>query len=217
MGSIRQSEACFAESDWIGPSSFELQTPPESEQPSCIDAKSAPARESPHLHEQNGQAVYMEPSHWMSIMQEIQDIRADLSSQDSLATDDLDITHDVEIQPDINLDVLLSRVLSVTDAISSLPPQPTCDILLANYFNSRYMVLGMHQVQRHICESELTVACRDCTLREVPNRGRSPATPTSNVRILKRIISTKTFGKGPKKLPLTGLPFCFQYLAFPAC
>lgn len=112
-------------------------------------------------------------------MQEIQDIRADLSSQDSLATDDLDITHNVEIQPDINLDVSLSRVLSVTDAIKSLPPQPTCDILLSNYFNSRYMVLGMNQVQIHICDSKLIMACRDRTLREVPQGGRSSPTPIS--------------------------------------
>lgn len=176
---MRQLEGCFAESDWTGPSSLELQTPPESEQSSCVDAKSVPARESPHLHEQNGQAVYMEPSHWMSIMQEIQDIRADLSSQDSVATDDLDITHNVEIQPDINLDVSLSRVLSVTDAIKRLPPQTTCDILLSNYFNSRYMVLGMNQVQIHIYDSELIMACRDRTLREVPHGGRSSPTPIS--------------------------------------
>lgn len=182
-----------------------------------METKSVPARESPRFHEQYGQAVYVEPSHWISIMQEIQDIRAELSSQDSLTTDDLDITHHVEIQPDINLDVSLSRVLSVTDAISSLPPQPTCDILLANYFNCRYMVLGMHQIQRNACDFELTVACRDRTLREVPNGGRSPSTSTFHVRILKRIFSTKTFGEDPKKLPLIGLPFCFQYLAFPAC
>jgi hypothetical protein len=144
-------------------------------------------------------------------MQEIQDIRADLSSQDSLATDDLDITHNVEIQPDINLDVSLSRVLSVTDAISSLPPQPTCDILLSNYFNSRYMVLGMNQVQRQVCDSELTVTCRDRTLWEVPNGGRSSTTLISDLRILNMMaFSTKSFGKSQKKLPLTGLPSYFQ-------
>ncbi|KAF3389018.1 hypothetical protein F1880_003481 [Penicillium rolfsii] len=142
-GAIRQSEGCVAESNWTGPSSLELRTPPESEQLSCDDANSIPAKESPHLQQQNGQAVYMEPSHWMSIMQEIQNIRADLSSQDSLATDDLDVKHNDEILTDINLDVSLSRALSVTDAISSLPPQSTCDILLSNYFNSRYMVPGI--------------------------------------------------------------------------
>lgn len=76
-------------------------------------------------------------------MQEIKDIRADLSSHDSLASDDLENIQDVELQPGINLDVSLSHVLSVADAISSLPPQPTCDILLSSYFNCRYMVLGV--------------------------------------------------------------------------
>jgi hypothetical protein len=145
-------------------------------------------------------------------MQEIQDIRADLSSQDSLATDDLGITHHEEIQPDINLDVSLSRILSVTDAIKSLPPQPTCDSLLSNYFNSRYMVLGMHQVQKHACDSELRMIYRDRTLREVSNGGMFSLILISGVRILKRMaFSTKIFGKDPKKLPSTGSPFCFRY------
>lgn len=104
-----------------------------------------PAKEAPNLlHEQNGQAVYFEPSHWMSIMQEIKDIRADLSSHNSVTSDNPGIIQDVDIQPDINLAVSFCYVLSVSDAIKTLPIQPTCDILLSNYFNSRYMVLGMH-------------------------------------------------------------------------
>lgn len=75
-------------------------------------------------------------------MQEIKDIRADLSSQDSLTSENLDTTESVDIQPDINLNVSFNHVFSVNDAINSLPPQPACDILLSNYFNSRYMILG---------------------------------------------------------------------------
>lgn len=78
-------------------------------------------------------------------MQEIKDIRADLSSQDSLPSENLDIAESVDIRPDINLNVSFNHVLSVNDAINSLPPQPACDILLSNYFNSRYMILGMQK------------------------------------------------------------------------
>lgn len=79
----------------------------------------------------------------MSIMQEIKDIRADLSSQDSLPSENLDTTQSVDVQIDINLNVSFNHLLSVNDAINSLPPQPACDILLSNYFNYRYMILGM--------------------------------------------------------------------------
>lgn len=82
----------------------------------------------------------------MSIMQEIKDIRADLSSHDSLPSENLDTTESVDIQPDINLNVSFNHVLSVNDAINSLPPQPACDTLLSNYFNSRYMILGMQYI-----------------------------------------------------------------------
>jgi hypothetical protein len=146
-GIIHQPGDFLAEGGLTGASSADLQIPPKStlnDQSLCLNVKSAPERESPYLHEQDGQVVYKEASHWMSIMQEIKDIRADLSSHDSLASENFETIHNVNIQPDINLDISLSHALSVTDAISSLPPQPTCDILLSSYFNSRYMVLGMN-------------------------------------------------------------------------
>ena len=146
-GIIHQPGNLPADGGLTGAVSVDFQIPPKftiTVQSLPLEVKTAPERESPYLHEQDGQVVYKEASHWMSIMQEIKDIRADLSSHDSLASENLENIQDVNIQPDINLNVSLSPVLSVTDAIRALPPQPTCDILLSSYFNSRYTVFGMN-------------------------------------------------------------------------
>lgn len=111
---------------------------------SQLGAGSDPGKETPRfLHDQNGEAVYMEPSHWMSILQDIKDMRADLSSQGSLASNELASSQDIGSEPDISLGIALRDPLSICDILSSLPAQPICDVLLSQYFNSRYMVLGM--------------------------------------------------------------------------
>ena len=124
-----------------------LGTPPAStvnDRFSQLGAGSDPGKETPRfLHDQNGEAVYMEPSHWMSILQDIKDMRADLSSQGSLASNELASSQDLGLEPDISLGITLRDTLSISDVLSSLPAQPICDVLLSQYFNSRYMVLGM--------------------------------------------------------------------------
>lgn len=106
---------------------------------------SGPGKETPRfLHDQNGESVYVEPSHWMSILQDIKDVRADLSCHASLASNELASSQDLGLQPDISLGIALRDTLSISDVLNSLPAQPTCDVLLSLYFNSRYMVLGMY-------------------------------------------------------------------------
>jgi hypothetical protein len=80
----------------------------------------------------------------MSILQDIKDMRADLSSHASHTSDELASSQNLGLEPDINLGIALRETLSISDVLNSLPPQPTCDVLLSQYFNSRYMVLGMY-------------------------------------------------------------------------
>jgi hypothetical protein len=125
-----------------------LESPPKStmnDRCSPLGPGSAPGRELPHfLHDHNGEAVYMEPSHWMSILHDIKDMRADLSSHGSHTSNELASSQNLGLEPDINLGIALRETLSISDVLNSLPPQPTCDVLLSQYFNSRYMVLGMY-------------------------------------------------------------------------
>lgn len=111
-----------------------------------------PGKESPRfLHDQNGESVYMEPSHWMSILQDIKDMRADLSSDGSLASNELASSYDLGFEPDLSLGIALRDTLNLSDVLHSLPAQPSCDILLSQYFNSRYMVLGIYwTIDQHI-------------------------------------------------------------------
>jgi hypothetical protein len=93
------------------------------------------------LHDLNGDAIYTDPSHWMSILQEIKFVRESLPSPESNA---LDGTLHFDDGPDfdINLNMGPGARFSISDALTSLPTQPVCDMLLSKYFNSRYMVLG---------------------------------------------------------------------------
>lgn len=93
------------------------------------------------LHDQNGDAVYTDPSHWMSILQEIKFVRESLPSPESSAPDDT-LHSDSGPGFDLNLNMGPGDRFSIADALACLPTQPVCDMLLSKYFNSRYMVLG---------------------------------------------------------------------------
>ncbi|CAI7666706.1 unnamed protein product [Penicillium pancosmium] len=94
------------------------------------------------LHDQIGEAVYTDPSHWMSILQEIKFVRESLPSEESSAPDE---TPHLDDEPDfdLNLNMGPGNKFSISDALTCLPVQPVCDMLLSKYFNSRYMVLGI--------------------------------------------------------------------------
>lgn len=78
----------------------------------------------------------------MSILQEIKCVRESLPSEESSAPDE---TPHLDDGPDfdLNLNMGPGNRFSISDALTYLPVQPVCDMLLSKYFNSRYMVLGM--------------------------------------------------------------------------
>lgn len=101
-----------------------------------------PKEEPSHLvHDRNGRSIYIEPNHWMSILQDIKEIRAGLSTD---LPHDHTFSNDPWLGPDANLSFGFNdNSITIEDILESVPPQPTCDVLLSQYFKSHYMVLGM--------------------------------------------------------------------------
>lgn len=98
--------------------------------------------ETPHLQETvDGQVNYIDPSHWLSILDDIKEVREHLSLSSQPASQ-------TEAGSDANRGVSDAFILGsgedprLDEVLSSLPSQPTCDMLLSWYFNSRFMVLG---------------------------------------------------------------------------
>jgi hypothetical protein len=100
--------------------------------------------EQPHRHESgNGQVSYIEPSHWRAILDEIKEVREHLSAFDRpLLQEEPERKSFV---PEEGAEYLFGRfpVVDMEDVISSVPARSVCDALVSQYFNSRYMVLGM--------------------------------------------------------------------------
>ncbi|KAJ5691800.1 hypothetical protein N7462_001223 [Penicillium macrosclerotiorum] len=110
-----------------------------------LNMKSAPERETPRfLDDQHGEAAYVEPSHWLSILQDIKDIRSELPSNGLFPPTEAASEQDpLGLESDLALGLSLDHTLTIDDVISFLPSQTTCDMLLSQYFNSRFMVLGI--------------------------------------------------------------------------
>lgn len=100
--------------------------------------------EQPHRHESgNGQVSYIEPSHWRAILDEIKEVREHLSAFDRpLLQEEPERKSFV---PEEGAEYLFGRfpVVDMEDVISSVPARSVCDALVSQYFNSRYMVLGI--------------------------------------------------------------------------
>ncbi|KAL1970425.1 hypothetical protein VTN77DRAFT_5586 [Rasamsonia byssochlamydoides] len=94
------------------------------------------------LHVQGDKTNYVDSSHWLSILDDIKDIREQLS---------LSNTHAVENEVENEqVDLVFSPmpIPSIREILHSLPPRPVCDSLLSQYFNSRYMILPiLHPVK----------------------------------------------------------------------
>lgn len=99
--------------------------------------------ETPHLQEtEAGQVNYIDPSHWLSILDDIKEVREHLSvSNQPIPQNETDFNVDHGIS-DASLLFSSTQNASLDEIISSLPSQPICDMLLSWYFNNRYMVLG---------------------------------------------------------------------------
>ncbi|PKS05661.1 hypothetical protein jhhlp_008180 [Lomentospora prolificans] len=109
--------------------------------PSSTSADEYPLTpETPHLQETtDGQVNYIDPSHWLSILDDIKEVREHLSG--SRNTVPQYHVYSAGGRGDASL-LFSDQSLSVDEILTSLPSQPICDMLLSWYFNSQFMVLG---------------------------------------------------------------------------
>ncbi|KAI1644696.1 uncharacterized protein F4817DRAFT_346059 [Daldinia loculata] len=100
--------------------------------------------ETPHLQETaDGQVNYIDPNHWLSILDDIKEVREHLlASNQPLSQNEKGFAADPVV---LDASFLLNsdQISSLDDILSSLPSQPICDMLLSWYFGSRFMVLGI--------------------------------------------------------------------------
>lgn len=98
------------------------------------------AEERGTLHVEDGQMNYVDSSHWLSILNEIKDVRDQLSS--SSLKDEEDRSFE-ENRPQRETDLVFGQpqCRNTSEIMQSLPPRSVCDILLSQYFNSQYMVI----------------------------------------------------------------------------
>ncbi|KAK8107275.1 uncharacterized protein PG998_009288 [Apiospora kogelbergensis] len=119
--------------------------PPASHVSISRSSKDAPpSPETPNLQKtSDGQVNYIDPSHWLSILDDIKEVREHLSVPNQSRGHSgmaLDANH---MTPDATFLSLPTQTLSLNDALSALPTRSTCDRLVSWYFNARFMVLGI--------------------------------------------------------------------------
>lgn len=116
------------------------------EQSSTFDGSSgedALTPETPHLQETgSGQVNYIDPSHWLSILDDIKEVQEHLSSSDQpISRNETAFDTDGAIS-DASFLFPADHNPTLGEIVQSLPSQPICDMLLSWYFNSQFMVLG---------------------------------------------------------------------------
>lgn len=106
--------------------------------------------ETPRMLETpSGQIRYVNASHWLSILDDIKELREHLSPPGD-SSDNTPILNDGPYRntggtPEHGVNILfgMSQDPSLQEILSTLPPQPACDRLVSHYFNTRYQVLGV--------------------------------------------------------------------------
>jgi hypothetical protein len=135
--------------------------------PSRGDIAFAP--ETPHLQETgDGQVNYIDPSHWLSILDDIKEVRDHLSvSNQPVSQNGAGFAAHGGV-PDASFLFGSTQNSSLGEILSSLPSQPICDMLVSWYFNSSFMVLGKIESSSTNRTKPLTRNLRrDCTSGQI--------------------------------------------------
>jgi hypothetical protein len=122
---------------------YDRSTKQSSTYSSSSGGEDALTPETPHIQEiGNGQVNYIDPSHWLSILDDIKEVREHLSiSEPPTSVNGIGFDTD-QVVSDASLLFGSDQKPRLDDILRSLPSQPKCDMLLSWYFNSRFMVLG---------------------------------------------------------------------------
>lgn len=99
--------------------------------------------ELPHRHEfGDGQVIYVDPSHWMAIMDEIKEFREHLSAFDRPLLQEEPERKSHSLEEEDGLLFGTSPAVDIEEILTSLPPRQACDALVSQYFNSSFMASG---------------------------------------------------------------------------
>ncbi|KAK4152579.1 hypothetical protein C8A00DRAFT_44389 [Chaetomidium leptoderma] len=103
--------------------------------------------ETPRIRQtHDGHVNFIDSSHWLSILEDIREVREHLSPEGGFLQQDVPsssgATWGPEL-PEISSVLGLRASISLENILASLPPRPVCDRLLSHYFNSRFQVLGI--------------------------------------------------------------------------
>ncbi|KAF2502981.1 hypothetical protein BU16DRAFT_546096 [Lophium mytilinum] len=133
-GLLNESELAIEDSGFVAPSA----------ERSSSGGEDTLTPETPHIQQTgNGQVNYIDPSHWLSILDDIKEVREHLSiSNQPISRNETDFDIDLAVS-DASFLFNLDPNPSFDEILRSLPSQPICDMLLSWYFNSRFMVLGI--------------------------------------------------------------------------
>ena len=113
--------------------------------PSDTDSeKPALTPEMPHLQEtEDGQVNYIDRSHWLSILNDIKEVREQLGiaspASQQTKSDDTNTSQMIDNSFLFNT----NSDAKFADIFKQVPPRSKCDMLISWYFNSRFMVLGI--------------------------------------------------------------------------
>lgn len=102
--------------------------------------------ETPRIRQtHDGHVNFVDSSHWLSVLEDIREVREHLSPTGSIPAPDVPkgsgASWDPE-PPEVSSVLGLEASITLGDILTSLPPRPICDRLLSLYFNSRFQVLG---------------------------------------------------------------------------
>jgi hypothetical protein len=76
-------------------------------------------------------------TNWLSILDDIKEVREQLSQSDIYSPED---NHDANDAPEVDLVFGPVGVADFQDILSSVPPRPICDKFLSEYFNTPFML-----------------------------------------------------------------------------
>ncbi|KGO76432.1 Transcription factor, fungi [Penicillium italicum] len=93
-------------------------------------------------HAHHGKTSHVNSSHWVSILEDIKEVRESLSTVDPFALSE-PTSDGASGQSDVSLATGPEARLNIKDILVSLPTRPICDMLVSRYFNASYMVLGI--------------------------------------------------------------------------
>ncbi|EHK22864.1 uncharacterized protein TRIVIDRAFT_191511 [Trichoderma virens Gv29-8] len=171
--------------------------------------------ELPHRHESgDGQINYIDPSHWRAILEEIKEVREHLSAFDRPLVQDEPERKSVAPEEGVGFMFGKFPVVDLEEVLSSLPSRPICDALVAQYFNARFMVLGiLHPVKfqkeyEKFWEAPLkapplwiallfSVLSLTTTLRNVAGPAEAKSTGPSATLLQQRTVECLVLGRFP--------------------